>query len=62
MTLLKTNFTYINKCYTLLITINKENICNVAFINIMSKIIISKVFISIVVVLFIFFVTIEWNQ
>jgi hypothetical protein len=35
---------------TLLITVNKKNICDVAFVNVISTIIISKVFITIVVV------------
>ncbi len=35
---------------TLLKTVNKKHICNVAFINDVVKVIISKVFISIVVV------------
>jgi hypothetical protein len=35
---------------TLLITLNKKHICNVAFINVISKVVIRKVFISIVVV------------
>ncbi len=34
----------------LLITVNKKQICNFAFINVISKIIISKALISIVVV------------
>jgi hypothetical protein len=35
---------------TLLITVNKKQICNVVFINDISKVVISKVFISIIVV------------
>jgi hypothetical protein len=38
---------------TILITVNKKHICNVAFIDVLSKIIISKVFISIAIVSFI---------
>jgi len=34
---------------TLPITVNKSHICNVAFINVISKVIIGKAFISIVV-------------
>ena len=35
---------------TLLITVNKKHICIVTFINVISKVVISKVFIYIVVV------------
>jgi hypothetical protein len=34
---------------TLLITVNKTHICNVTFINVTGKVVISKVFISIAV-------------
>ncbi len=44
-----THFTYkIN----LIITVNNENICNFSFIDVISKVIKSKVFISIVLVSF----------
>ncbi len=32
---------------TLLLTVNKKHICNVAFINVISKVVISNVFLSI---------------
>jgi hypothetical protein len=35
---------------TLLITVNKKHICNFPFINIISKVVISKVFINIAIV------------
>jgi hypothetical protein len=35
---------------TLLITVSKKHKCNVAFINVISKVVITKVFISIVIV------------
>ncbi len=35
---------------TLLITVNRKHLCNVTFMNILSKVVISKVFISIVIV------------
>ncbi len=37
---------------TLIITVNKNLICNVPFINVISKVVISKVFIVIVIVAF----------
>jgi hypothetical protein len=35
---------------TFLITVNKKHICNIEFINVISKVVLCKVFISIVVV------------
>ncbi len=55
MTLLINDFTY---KMTLLITVNKKHICNVTFINFMSKVITSEVFISIVFIFFFFFVAV----
>ena len=43
------NCLYLQFIFTLLITVNKKQMCNVALINVISKVIISKVFISIVV-------------
>jgi hypothetical protein len=46
MVLLINDFTY----KRLLITVKEKRICNVAFMNVISKVVISEVFISIVVV------------
>ncbi len=39
---------------TLLVTVNKKLRCNVAFINVINKVIVSKAFISIFVVSFLY--------